>query len=146
MNTKNDINLIESILRLGNRCISEKEKKEVLHDLSPREAEIITSINPGEILGSTDLAHRNNLSPSRMTRIIDKLCNKGYCKRHHSRKDRRSVEVSLSEKGSTRRTILMDHSLSCEENLRSRLNDDELQKVEEALAILAQKLREDRND
>ncbi len=129
-------NIIETILKINNYCLSERQKKEILSDLSAKEAEIVISINPEEQISSTDLASRNDLSPSRMSRIVDKLCQKGYCIRHSSEQDRRAIEISLSKTGLEQREILIRHSMACEENLRAHLNPEELKTVQDALDIL----------
>ena len=52
--------------------------------------------------GFTDpssLARELSLSPSRMTRILDSLTKKGYISRTESDGDRRSVTITMSQKG-----------------------------------------------
>ena len=42
-----------------------------------------------------------NLSPSRLTRIIDGLVDRGYMKREIAQKDRRNMRICLSRRGKT---------------------------------------------
>jgi DNA-binding MarR family transcriptional regulator len=50
-------------------------------------------------LGNNKIAKRMNLSPSRLTRIIDGLEAKGYMTRGDNRNDWRSVSITLTRKG-----------------------------------------------
>ena len=52
-----------------------------------------------ESINNQDVADRMNLSPSRITRIIDGLVKKGYILREIDREDRRNMKISLTEKG-----------------------------------------------
>ena len=128
--------IIETILKINNRCLSEREKKEILGNLSPREAQVLMSLDKNEHISSSDLAHRNDLSPSRMSRVVDSLCKKEYLTRHSSKNDRRAIVISLSEKGEEQRTLLINHSITCESDLRTRLTDDQFSTVQDALDIL----------
>lgn len=128
--------IIETILKINNRCLSEREKKEILKNLSPREAQVMVTLNPDEKVGSSDLAQRNDLSPSRMSRIVDSLCKKNYLTRHSSEDDRRAIVISLSATGEEHRAILITHSLNCESDLRTRLSEKQFNTVQDALNIL----------
>jgi len=129
-------NIIESILIINNKCLSESERKIVLKDLSSREAAILLSIEADEEITGNELARRNALSPSRMSRIVDKLSSKEYLLRHMSENDRRSIRLSLSKKGVLQRSSILAYNRTCEEKLRSSLKDDELKTVQDALNIL----------
>jgi len=129
-------NIIESILIINNKCLSESERKIVLKDLSSREAAILLSIEVDEEITGNELARRNGLSPSRMSRIVDKLSSKEYLLRHMSENDRRSIRLSLSKKGVMQRNSILAYNSDCEEKLRSSLKDDELKTVQDALNIL----------
>jgi len=50
-------------------------------------------------ISNTKIAARMNLSPSRLTRIIDGLVEKGFMTRGDDRKDRRLLNITLSRKG-----------------------------------------------
>jgi len=59
-------------------------------------------------LNNKDIAERMNLSPSRITRIMDGLVKKGYMQRRIDKDDKRNLKVSLSRRG---------------KNLTNKLND-----------------------
>ena len=50
-------------------------------------------------LNNKEIAKRMNLSPSRLTRIIDGLVQKGYMKREIDQTDRRNMRLTLSRRG-----------------------------------------------
>ena len=50
-------------------------------------------------LNNKDIAERMNLSPSRLTRIVDGLEKKGYMQREINKGDRRNMKISLSRRG-----------------------------------------------
>ncbi len=52
-----------------------------------------------ESLNNTQISERMKLSPSRLTRIIDTLVQKGYMKREIDQYDRRNMRVFLSRRG-----------------------------------------------
>jgi DNA-binding MarR family transcriptional regulator len=54
-----------------------------------------------ENLNNKEIAKRMNLSPSRLTRIIDGLVQKGYMHREIDQTDRRNMRVFLSKRGKT---------------------------------------------
>ncbi len=78
------------------KVIEEKVKEET--DLSLNEALCLCQHYKGRNDPST-LAKEMVLSPSRMTRILDSLSQKGYIERIQSEEDRRSVTVHVTAKG-----------------------------------------------
>lgn len=66
--------------------------------LSFNDALLLCGVNKG-IFEPSALAKELELSPSRLTRILDSLENRGLVKRTLSSMDRRSLTVSLTETG-----------------------------------------------
>lgn len=52
-----------------------------------------------EVMSNTEIANRMNLSPARLTRIIDGIVKKGFMTKDYDTKDWRSVSIRLSRKG-----------------------------------------------
>lgn len=69
--------------------------------LSPSEFRILRMFKGERSLHIRDLVGRINVSSSRLTRILDGLEKKGFLKRVIDLQDRRSIIVSLTEKGLT---------------------------------------------
>jgi DNA-binding MarR family transcriptional regulator len=79
------------------------QEKEVhlaeLHGLTQAEFRCLRLFGTDESLNNKTIAERMNLSPSRLTRIIDGLVEKRYIRRQIDSSDRRNMKVNLSTKG-----------------------------------------------
>ena len=79
------------------------QEKEVhlaeLHGLTQAEFRCLRLFGSDESLNNKTIAERMNLSPSRLTRIIDGLVKKRYIRRNIDSNDRRNMKVDLSTKG-----------------------------------------------
>ena len=69
------------------------------HGLFQAEFKCLRLFGSDESLNNTQISKRMNLSPSRLTRIIDTLVEKGYMKREIEQYDRRNMRVFLSRRG-----------------------------------------------
>ncbi len=69
------------------------------HGLFKAEFKCLRLFGSDESLNNTQISKRMNLSPSRLTRIIDTLVEKGYMKREIEQYDRRNMRVFLSRRG-----------------------------------------------
>lgn len=80
-------------------CQEKENRLARQHNLTDAEFRCLRSMTENESLNNKEIAERMNLSPSRLTRIIDGLVKKGYVKREIQPNDRRNMQVYLSEKG-----------------------------------------------
>ena len=69
------------------------------HGLFQAEFKCLRLLGSDESLNNTQISKRMKLSPSRLTRIIDTLVQKGYMKREIEQSDRRNMRVFLSRRG-----------------------------------------------
>jgi DNA-binding MarR family transcriptional regulator len=69
------------------------------HSLFPAEFKCLRLLEHDETLNNKEIAKRMNLSPSRLTRIVDGLVKKGYMQRMIDPDDRRNMKLSLSRRG-----------------------------------------------
>ena len=69
------------------------------HGLTESEFRCLRLFGSDNGLSNKKIAARMNLSESRLTRIIDRLVEKGYMTREFGRNDRRSLNLTLSRKG-----------------------------------------------
>jgi len=69
------------------------------HGLFQAEFKCLRLFGSDESLNNTQISKRMNLSPSRLTRIIDGLVKKGYMQRSIDPNDRRNMIVTLSRRG-----------------------------------------------
>lgn len=80
-------------------CQQKEERLAEVHSLTQAEFRCLRLFSIDEIVNNKHIAKRMNLSPSRLTRIIDGLVTKGYILREINPADRRNMKVSLSAKG-----------------------------------------------
>lgn len=130
------INIIETIMHLSDICYSLNEETLKDQDVSRPESFIILSINPGESITSNELAARNRLSPSRTSRIVEHMVEKGLLVRIEDPGDRRFINLSLSTEGIKKHKTLLRLKNQCEEKIRAELHGDELSTVARGLDIL----------
>ena len=69
------------------------------HGLFQAEFKCLRLFGSDKNLNNKEIAKRMNLSPSRLTRIIDGLVHKGYMMREIEQNDRRNMRITLSRSG-----------------------------------------------
>ncbi len=131
-----EINIIETILHLSDICYSLNEETLKGENISRPESFILLSIKPGESVSSNELASRNRLSPSRISRIVDDMIEKDLLLRTEDSGDRRFTKLSLTKTGSKKHTAIMKLKDQCEQKIKSQLQKDELEAVENGLIYL----------
>jgi len=82
------------------------------------------------------MAKRNLLSPSRMSRIIDKLVSRGLLNRETDQLDRRYSRVSLTPEGIRIRISASEFKKQCESKIKSRLTGSEFAIIQKAFHLL----------
>lgn len=81
------------------RCQEKEARLAEEHRLFTAEFKCLRLFGVDENLNNKEIAKRMNLSPSRLTRIIDGLVKKGYMKREIDKSDRRNMKLSFSRRG-----------------------------------------------
>ena len=93
----------ERLANLTFSLLANCQEKEVrlaeLHGLTQAEFRCLRLFGTDESLNNKQIAERMNLSPSRLTRIIDGLVKKQYINREIDPNDRRNMRVTLSRRG-----------------------------------------------
>lgn len=93
----------ERLANLTFSLLANCQEKEVrlaeLHGLTQAEFRCLRLFGKDESLNNKQIAERMNLSPSRLTRIIDGLVKKEYINREIDPNDRRNMRVTLSKRG-----------------------------------------------
>lgn len=125
--------LIDLIYGLKARCVVTELEIMTETGLSPAEYNGLAAMEPGEMVCGSAVSQKMNLSPSRASRVIDKMVQHGYIHRETDTVDRRKCNISLADKGievKKKITILRD---SCEERLRKNLTDKEIREFSHTL-------------
>jgi DNA-binding MarR family transcriptional regulator len=129
------MSLIDSILELKNRChLAEEIGKE--YSLSPKEIECVVEIGSGEVICSKNLSEQIGLSPSRGSRVINRLIDRGLIESALCRGDKRFNELSLTEDGRVCLDAIEQRKTECENEILKSLNTDERNTIVEGIDLL----------
>ncbi len=125
--------IVDMIYRLKSKCVSSDLEIMKKHELSPAEYNGIAAINAGEKVSGLDVAERMDLSPSRASRVIDRMVNNGYLIRKEDPVDRRRCTIYLAKKGISVKKKIDKIKTDCEKSIRNQLTDDELKVFTQSL-------------
>jgi DNA-binding MarR family transcriptional regulator len=93
---------------------------------------------PGTALRMSDLAERVLLSPSGLTRLVDRLVSKGFVARHTDPQDARVVRASLTDAGLKRlRRASRTHLRGIREHFTGELSEAQLRDIAAGLETVA---------
>jgi len=118
---------MDLIFQLKMKCIHNELKIMEEANLSQAEYNGIVSINVGEVFCSTELSKKMNLSPSRASRVVEKLVQKGLLIRDGDPADRRRCQISLSENGIQIRKKIDKSQAICERKFREHFAQHEIE-------------------
>ncbi len=131
-----EYNIVDTIMMLNEQCCHLNGPNGEEGNITAKELQVLLSLDSGESVSSNDLAKRNNLSPSRMSRIIDKLATRGFMNRETDEHDRRYSRVSLTDKGRAINQDTITFKKHCETKIKSRMSDNEFAIIQKALRLL----------
>jgi len=106
-------------------------------NLTVAEFKLLRALQGDEELSAGSLAKRLGLSSSRITRIIDGLLSKGIVQKETAGRDRRVVEIRLTEAGKQTRDQLKAMYVTVHQDIIDRLPSD----TEESVVLAMEKLR-----
>lgn len=109
------------------------------HDLSFSEYDVLLRLAraPGRALRMTEVADRVLLSPSGLTRLVDRLVAKGLVTRQSDPSDARGALAHLGDEGMAElRKAARTHLRGIREEFTGRLSEDQLRDVADALEVV----------
>lgn len=118
----NAAELAELTFNLLEDCHKKEEALAKMYGLTTAEFHCLRLFNISEVINNKDLAKKLNLSPGRLTRIINGLVAKGCTIRTMDPSDRRGVHVSLSGKGIELVTKLNKSYVTIHEEILSNID------------------------
>lgn len=127
--------LIDRIFDLKSLCRFEEEIGEKCGLGSP-EVRCIGALQPGEQVSAGDLADRLSLSPSRASRVITSVREKGLLAEGLDPRDRRAVSISLTAAGEGMRRLIDRKKSECERRLLANFDGEQARAVREGLDML----------
>lgn len=85
--------LLMRMQEADNTCV------EITKDITKRDFAVLTFVGKNHDVIMRDIAGYLGIPVSTTTGVIDKLVEKGYLKRYHSKEDRRTIKIGLSKFG-----------------------------------------------
>ncbi|MBC7186443.1 MAG: MarR family transcriptional regulator [Calditrichaeota bacterium] len=128
--------LFELIMAVSAKCWATEQKIMDQLALSPAEFNALLIMEEGEALPACELSAKMGLSPSRGSRVIDRLAKQGYVSVTPAAEDRRRVNVTLTNQGKEMQHRIGELMTECEERLLAALSPQAQKKVREALTLL----------
>jgi DNA-binding MarR family transcriptional regulator len=98
-------------------CQEKRERIAAELELTVAEFKLFRAFRTDQVLSVNELAERLGLSPSRLTRIIDVLEEKRLVRRAISTRDRRVMDISLTDVGHTVQRRLEDTYVRTHEDI-----------------------------
>jgi len=138
--TRKDINMSENVLNLIvklklNRVL-DKEHVKMICNLSVAEYRGIMAPKHGQEMTCQEMAKAMDLSPSRSSRVIDNLVRKGFFIRKTNRQDRRTVAITLSDKGWKVKREINKNQEQLEQDIEKNFSDEEMNMIKNSLRML----------
>ena len=130
--------LLDLIKEIKRGCLEDEKHIRMICQVSLAEYNGIVEIDVKEQITCNTLSQKMGLSPSRGSRVIDGLVRKGYFLRTIHPGDRRSLFISLSADGQKIKQQIEQEKQRCEEKIRKRFSEKEMNQVKEALDLIAQ--------
>ena len=127
------------VYEMKKKCAAIDNKlMEHLH-LSQSELLFFSSLDQCTSVSSPELARNMGLSPSRISRVIEKLVVDGYLDRNIDKTDRRAITLCLTEDGKKIRSEIDKSRQECEARLLQVLPESDIEKFRE---IISKMIRE----
>jgi DNA-binding MarR family transcriptional regulator len=117
-----ETSLVSLITSLKVLCIEQENEIRAALGLSVAEFHCLTALTPGEELSSAAFSRSLGLSPSRTTRIVDTLIERGFLKRTQG-PDRRTNAIALSTSGCELHQRIAASLIECERTLLNQLGE-----------------------
>lgn len=130
---KENEGLLDLIYRLKAGCIANECRIMEETGLSPAEYNGIAAINSRENISCNALSQKMGLSPSRASRVLDKMVKNGYFIRENNALDRRKCTISLAKKGLDIKKKIDKLKSDCEQKIYERLSSQEITVIVDGL-------------
>ena len=129
-------NILNLIVKLRVNRELEKRHMDMICNLSVAEYRGIMAQKNGQEMTCQEMAQAMNLSPSRSSRVIDNLVRKGYCIRKISHYDRRTIAITLSNKGREVKEEIKKNRERLEKDIQKNFSDEEMDMIRSSLKML----------
>ena len=110
--------VMDLISVLKSKCLENELKIMKESNLSASEFNGIDKLNPAEVVTGKLLSEKMGLSPSRASRVVERMVRKGFLKREYDSRDRRRCNLELSERGIDIKNKIEEMRAGCEMRFR----------------------------
>lgn len=124
--------LFKDIMEIEGKCLVTSEYE----DISYNDFHIIEAIGMDQPKSMTEIAARMKVTMGTLTKAMDGLTSKGYAIRERSNKDKRMVDVSLTEKGKKAFRHHEDFHRDMIQNVKDQICEQEMPVLTKALSSL----------
>jgi len=136
----NSTKILDLVFEMKKKCaVIDNQLMDQLH-LSQSELLFFSSLDQCTGISSPELARNMGLSPSRISRVIEKLVVDGYLDRNIDKTDRRAITLCLTENGKKIRAEIDKHRQECEARILQVLPDSDVEKFREIIGKMIKEL------
>jgi len=136
----NSMEILDLVFEMKKKCaVIDNQLMDQLH-LSQSELLFFSSLDHCTGISSPELARNMGLSPSRISRVIEKLVVDGYLDRNIDKSDRRAITLCLTEDGKKIRAEIDKHRQECETRILQVLPDSDVEKFREIIGKMIKEL------
>lgn len=128
--------LFELILAVKRKCQGNEEQVQEELGLSQAEFNALIVLDDQQEVSGCEFAKRMALSPSRGSRVLNKLVIDGYVKAVTVPSDRREIAISLTPEGRQVKQQIIGHMEACESRICAGLDQATVEQVRHALKSL----------
>lgn len=131
-----DNSILQKMIRLKCRCFLNDYNIEHKTKLTPSEFRGLQCLRSNNGISALEFSDKIGLSPSRSSRVIEKMMNEGLIESIKSKKDRRKVELYVTEKGNSVDSEIIFISNELISKIKDKYGAEGVDKVYESLDIL----------
>lgn len=118
--------ILEMIFELKKKCSMMDMEIMNKMGLSQSELQFFSSLNECSNISSAELGKKMNLSPSRVSRIVDRLVKNSFLDRTISSADRRAITLKLTAKGEEVAQQIEETRKHCNSKIQEALTPSEI--------------------
>jgi len=128
--------LFELILAIKRKCQRNEEQIQQELGLSQAQFNALIVLDEGQEISGCEFARRMVLSPSRGSRVLNKLVTGGYVEIRPGPADRRAIVISLTPQGREVKQRIIGRMAACESRISAGLDSTGVAQVRHALELL----------
>lgn len=132
--------IMDMVYELKKKCVQMDQQLMDELNLSQSELLFFSSLDNCQGISSPELARNMGLSPSRISRVVDKLVINGFLDRDIDSTDRRVISLCLTEKGKLIRGTIAKARNACEMSLIDKIPADKVELFREVISKIVKNM------